>query len=158
MTTFVLVPGGWRGAWTFDAVIERLKAAGHVAHALTLTGLRPDDDDATVALANLDTYAADVDLLDAHRPSDVTLVGHSYGGMVITVAADRAGGGCPASYTSTLTCRATGSRVFRRRTTCSVEYSPERRRGSASRCSIRAPTPIPVPARIRWPRSCRQPG
>jgi len=93
MTTFVLVPGGWRGAWTFDAVIERLEAAGHVAHALTLTGLRPNDDDATVALANLDTHAADVvDLLDAHRLSDVTLVGHSYGGMVITVAADRARG------------------------------------------------------------------
>ncbi len=45
------------------------------------------------ATANLDTHAADVlALLDSHHLTDVTLVGHSYGGMVITVAADRAGG------------------------------------------------------------------
>ena len=61
--------------------------------ALTLTGLRPDDDDATVANANLDTHAQDVvSFLDRAQITDATLVGHSYGGMVIAAAADRAGG------------------------------------------------------------------
>ena len=61
--------------------------------ALTLTGLQPDDDDATVANANLDTHAQDVvSFLDHAQITDATLVGHSYGGMVIAAAADRAGG------------------------------------------------------------------
>ncbi|MEV8609015.1 alpha/beta hydrolase family protein [Amycolatopsis sp. NPDC051373] len=93
MVTFVLVPGAWHGSWTFESVIPLLERAGHTVHALTLTGLRPDDDDATVASANLDTHAGDVvSLLERARITDVTLVGHSYGGMVISAAADRAGG------------------------------------------------------------------
>ncbi|MFD3405647.1 alpha/beta fold hydrolase [Kribbella sp. NPDC058693] len=89
MTTFVLVPGGWKGSWAYEAVIPLL--AGQVVHALTLTGLGPTDDDATVATANLDTHVHDVlRFLDRADLSDVTLVGHSYAGMVITAAADRA--------------------------------------------------------------------
>ncbi|NUS16474.1 MAG: alpha/beta fold hydrolase [Streptomyces sp.] len=93
MATFVLVPGGWKGFWSFEAVVPLLERAGHTVHALTLTGLRPDDDAATVASANLDTHADDVlRLLDRARVGGATLVGHSYAGMVITAAADRAGG------------------------------------------------------------------
>ncbi|MFC7380651.1 alpha/beta fold hydrolase [Sphaerisporangium rhizosphaerae] len=93
MATFVLVPGGWHGSWAFEAVTPLLERAGHTVHALTLTGLRPDDDDATVAAANLDTHADDVlRLFDRAHITSATLVGHSYGGMVITAAADRAGG------------------------------------------------------------------
>lgn len=93
MATFVLVPGAWHGAWAFEAVVPLLEQAGHTAHALTLTGLRPDDDAATVASANLDTHADDVvRFLDRASITDVTLVGHSYAGMVIAAAADRAGG------------------------------------------------------------------
>lgn len=93
MATFVLVPGGWHGSWSFEAVVPLLERAGHAVHALTLTGLRPDDGPATVAAANLDTHADDVlRLLDRAHVSDATLVGHSYGGMVIAAAADRAAG------------------------------------------------------------------
>ncbi len=93
MATIVLVPGAWHGSWAFEAVIPLLERAGHAVHALTLTGLRPDDDTATVASANLDTHADDVvNLLDRAQIVDATLVGHSYGGMVISAAADRAGG------------------------------------------------------------------
>jgi pimeloyl-ACP methyl ester carboxylesterase len=93
MATFVLVPGGWRGSWTYEAVVPLLERAGHTVHALTLTGLRPDDDEATVATANLDTHAGDVlRLLDRARVTGATLVGHSYGGMVVSAAADRAAG------------------------------------------------------------------
>jgi pimeloyl-ACP methyl ester carboxylesterase len=93
MATFVLVPGAWHGSWCFEAVVPLLERAGHVVHALTLTGLRPGDGEATLASANLDTHAGDVlCLLDRARIADATLVGHSYGGMVIAAAADRAGG------------------------------------------------------------------
>ncbi|WP_432930929.1 alpha/beta fold hydrolase [Microbispora sp. CA-135349] len=81
MATFVLVPGGWHGSWSFEAVVPLLERAGHAVHALTLTGLRPDDDNATVATANLGTDADDVlRLLDRARITSATLVGHSYGG------------------------------------------------------------------------------
>ncbi|MFE5480258.1 alpha/beta fold hydrolase [Nocardia sp. NPDC056541] len=93
MATFILVPGAWHGSWTFEAVTPLLEAAGHTVHALTLTGLRPDEDDVTVARANLDTHADDVvRLLETAQITDATLVGHSYGGMVISAAADRAAG------------------------------------------------------------------
>ncbi|MGW1464341.1 alpha/beta fold hydrolase [Streptomyces sp. NPDC002308] len=93
MATFVLVPGGWHGSWSFEAVVPLLERAGHAVHALTLTGLRPDDDIATVASANLDTHADDVlRLLDRTHAREATLVGHSYGGMVIAAAAGRADG------------------------------------------------------------------
>ncbi|MEW1863356.1 alpha/beta hydrolase [Streptomyces sp. NBC_00669] len=93
MATFVLVPGAWKGSWSFEAVVPLLERAGHSVHALTLTGLRPDDDDAAVATAGLDTHAGDVlRHLDRHHLTGVTLVGHSYAGMVIAAAADRAGG------------------------------------------------------------------
>ena len=77
----------------FEAVVPLLERAGHTVHALTLTGLRPDDDNATVATANLDTHADDVlRLLDRAHITNATLVGHSYAGMVIAAAADRADG------------------------------------------------------------------
>jgi len=92
MATFVLVPGAWKGSWSFEAVVPLLERAGHTVHALTLTGLRPDDA-ATLAAANLDTHADDVlHHLDRNHITDATLVGHSYAGMVITAAADRADG------------------------------------------------------------------
>ncbi len=93
MTNFVLVPGGWHGAWSYEAVVPLLERAGHRVQALTLTGLRPEDDEITVATANLDTHAADVLAhLDRAHLTDVTLVGHSYAGMVVAAAADRSRG------------------------------------------------------------------
>jgi pimeloyl-ACP methyl ester carboxylesterase len=87
------VPGGWKGGWAYETVTPLLERAGHTVHALTPTGLRPGDDEATVATANLDTHAGDVlRLLDRAHITSATLVGHSYGGMVIAAAADRAGG------------------------------------------------------------------
>lgn len=95
----VLVHGAWGGAWIWRRVLGPLRAAGHEVHAVTLTGdgervhlRRPD-----IGLA---THVADVvGLVDAEELSDFLLVGHSYGGVVITAAADalldRAAGGAP---------------------------------------------------------------
>jgi pimeloyl-ACP methyl ester carboxylesterase len=89
MATFVLVHGGGHGGWCYQRVAPRLQAAGHVVYSPTLTGLgerahlRRSDVD-------LDLHIADITaVLEYEDLRDVILVGHSYGGMVITGAADR---------------------------------------------------------------------
>ena len=84
----VLVHGAWHGAWcwaTLQAELDRrgvpsyaLDLPGHGASTLPLTDMYGDAQFVADTLAALDT--------------EVVLVGHSYGGTVITEAASRAGG------------------------------------------------------------------
>lgn len=90
MATLVLVPGMWLGGWAWHDVAETLRSAGHVVYPVTLTGLGE-----RVHLGgpqvNLDTHIADVvNLLRYEALRDVLLVGHSFGGAVITGVADQA--------------------------------------------------------------------
>ncbi|MGE5668629.1 MAG: hypothetical protein ACM338_10590 [Betaproteobacteria bacterium] len=39
MTQFVLVHGTWHGGWCWARVLRLLRAPGHAAHAVTLTGV-----------------------------------------------------------------------------------------------------------------------
>src|SRR3954467_8319020 len=88
MATFVLIPGGWRGGWTYAPLAEQLKQAGHEAYALTLSGL--EETPAPAPGINLETHIADVvELLSIEDLSQVILCAHSYGGMVATGVADR---------------------------------------------------------------------
>jgi pimeloyl-ACP methyl ester carboxylesterase len=90
MSTYVLVHGGGHGGWCYAKVKALLEAEGHEVFAPSLTGLAehahllsPDVD--------LDMHITDVvQLLHFWDLRDVILVGHSYGGMVITGVADRA--------------------------------------------------------------------
>ncbi|HQY08631.1 MAG TPA: alpha/beta hydrolase [Burkholderiaceae bacterium] len=89
----VLVHGAWGGAWIWRRVLGPLRAAGHEVHAVTLTG---DGERAHLRHAlpaggiSLQTHVADVvALVQAEELSHIVLVGHSYGGMVVTGAADR---------------------------------------------------------------------
>ena len=85
----VLVHGAWGGAWIWRRVLGPVRAAGHDVHAVTLTG---DGDRAHLRQRDIDlfTHIADVvGLVQAEELRDVVLVGHSYGGMVVTGAADR---------------------------------------------------------------------
>lgn len=85
--TVVLVHGAWHGAWcwaTFQAELDRRGIAsiaidlpGHGASTAPLTGLHGDAAHLTDAL----------DRLGELGHGDVVLVGHSYGGAVITHAA-----------------------------------------------------------------------
>lgn len=87
--TFVFVPGAWHGAWCFEAVEKLLKAQGHATVALTLTGVSDRANEAS-AEVNLETHIQDVvGRLEKDELTQVTLVGHSYGGMVVTGAAAR---------------------------------------------------------------------
>lgn len=90
MTTFVLVPGACHGGWYYDELAARLRTHGHRALTVTLTGVA-ERAHLAHACVNLETHIADLLAeLDANRVTDAVLVGHSYGGMVITAAADRA--------------------------------------------------------------------
>ncbi|MES4906536.1 MULTISPECIES: alpha/beta fold hydrolase [unclassified Streptomyces] len=89
MAIFVLVPGGWHGGWCYEQLDGQLQQHGHRVHALTLTGFG-DHARPMSGTVNLDTNIQDVvDVLTAESIEDAVLVGHSYGGMVITGAADR---------------------------------------------------------------------
>jgi pimeloyl-ACP methyl ester carboxylesterase len=89
MTTFVLVHGACLGAWCWSRVAKLLAAKQHSVVAPALTGLgershllNPEID--------LDTHILDVvNVIKWQELRDVVLVGHSYGGMVISGVAER---------------------------------------------------------------------
>jgi len=88
MATFVLVHGGWHGGWCWQKVIPFLEAAGHEVYAPTLTGLAERVSELSPDVG-LDTHIQDiVGLLQEQNLHGVILVGHSYGGMVITGVVD----------------------------------------------------------------------
>lgn len=88
--TFVLVPGQWTGAFVWHTVTPLLRAAGHTVHAVTCTGLGDRVHLANAAI-DLDTFITDVvNVLEFEDLHDVHLVGHSFGGQIITGVAERA--------------------------------------------------------------------
>ena len=89
MATFVLVHGAFHGGWCWRDVAARLRACGHEVFAPTLTGLGERSHLAAPAVG-LSTHVRDVaNVIEWEELGDVVLVGHSYGGMVITGVADR---------------------------------------------------------------------
>jgi len=90
MATYVLVHGGGHGGWCYAKVKQRLEVAGHQVFAPSLTGLAERTHLLSPSV-DLDMHVTDVvQLLYYWDLRDVILVGHSYGGMVITGIADRA--------------------------------------------------------------------
>jgi pimeloyl-ACP methyl ester carboxylesterase len=89
VTTFVLIPGMCHGGWCFAELTEQLRLHAHRAYPLTLTGLS-ERSHLLRGGVNLETHIQDVTgVLAAEDIHDAVLVGHSYGGMVITGVADR---------------------------------------------------------------------
>lgn len=91
MTTYVLIPGMCHGAWCFDDLATALRTEGHRVLALTLTGVA-ERAHLLRGGVNLETHITDaLAAIDADAAGDdgLILVGHSYGGMVITGVADR---------------------------------------------------------------------
>jgi pimeloyl-ACP methyl ester carboxylesterase len=87
--TYVLVHGGWQGGWSYRRVARLLRQAGHEVYTPTLTGLGERSHLAHMQI-NLDTHIADVaNTILWEDLSEIVLVGHSYGGMVITGVADQ---------------------------------------------------------------------
>lgn len=91
VATFVIVHGAWGGGWAWRrTVAPLLRDAGHDVLTPTLTGLGERAHLAHPAV-DLSTHIADIlGVLECEDLRDVILVGHSYGGMVITGVAERA--------------------------------------------------------------------
>jgi pimeloyl-ACP methyl ester carboxylesterase len=91
MATYVLVHGAWSGGWGFRLIADRLRAAGHDVFVAHLTGLGERAHLISPGIT-LTTHVDDVvGMIDSEGLDDIILVGHSYGGMVITgVAGARA--------------------------------------------------------------------
>jgi pimeloyl-ACP methyl ester carboxylesterase len=86
--TFVLVHGAWHGGWCYNRVAERLRARGHRVLTPTLTGV---GERAHLAGPDVDlaTHVQDIiGVLRWEELAGVVLVGHSYGGMVISGVAE----------------------------------------------------------------------
>jgi pimeloyl-ACP methyl ester carboxylesterase len=89
VATFLLVPGAWLGGWCWRYVAADLRAAGHTVIGATLTGLG-ERAHLLSRETGLETHVSDiVGLFDCRDLHEVVLVGHSYGGAVITAAAER---------------------------------------------------------------------
>ncbi|MFF8534382.1 alpha/beta fold hydrolase [Streptomyces sp. SAS_267] len=88
MVNFVLVAGARLGAWAWDDVVPYLRAAGHGAYPLTLSGLA----EKRGVRAGQATHVQDiVSEVERQGLRDVVLVGHSYSGIPVGQAAERIG-------------------------------------------------------------------
>jgi len=87
--TFVLLHGAFHGGWCWIRVADILRGAGHRVTAPTQTGLGERKHLMSKDIT-LETFTLDVvNHIEFADLSDVVLVGHSFGGMAITGAADR---------------------------------------------------------------------
>jgi pimeloyl-ACP methyl ester carboxylesterase len=86
---FLFVPGAWLGGWCWRDVAAPLQAGDHTVVCPTLTGLGERAHLLSPQIG-LQTHIADiVGLLHYRDLNGVTLVGHSYGGTVITAVAEQ---------------------------------------------------------------------
>ena len=87
--TIVLVHGAWGGGWDWKHVDDLLTADGYTVYRPTLSGLGEHNNISSTNI-DLDTHIQDiVNVILWENLHNVVLVGHSYGGMVITGVADR---------------------------------------------------------------------
>lgn len=87
MSTYVLVHGSFQGGWCWERVVPQLVQSGHHVVALDLPGHGADT--TPVAQVTLDSYVETVRKVVETRKEPVILVGHSFGGMVISQVAEQ---------------------------------------------------------------------
>ena len=89
MATFLICHGAWSAGWAWKKVRPLLRAAGHEVFTPTYTGLGERAHHASPAV-DLEMHIKDVlAVIEFEDLRDFILVGHSYGGMVVTGVADR---------------------------------------------------------------------
>lgn len=87
MSRYVLVHGSWHGGWAWDRVSAILTGAGHDVIAPDLPG-RGDDPRAPAVITLTDHVDRIVETVTA-SPSPTIVVGHSFGGLVMSHVAER---------------------------------------------------------------------
>jgi pimeloyl-ACP methyl ester carboxylesterase len=86
---FVLVHGAWGGSWMWARLAQLLRTQGHDVFTPSMTGIGERAHLASPDV-NLSLHTEDIlQVIEYERLSDFVLVGHSYGGMVVTGVADR---------------------------------------------------------------------
>lgn len=86
--TFVLVAGAFSGGWIWARVAHKLRAGGHNVYAPSNTGLAERSHLLSSSIT-LETFVKDIaGVIEAEELSDVVLVGHSFGGIPISGAAE----------------------------------------------------------------------
>ncbi|HEV7545816.1 MAG TPA: alpha/beta hydrolase [Reyranella sp.] len=89
MRTYVCLPGAWMGAWSWQFVLERLRAAGHAARALPFRGVGERVAELAPTLDN-DVFLADtIATLEDEDLKEIVLVGHSFGSLIAGLVTDR---------------------------------------------------------------------
>jgi pimeloyl-ACP methyl ester carboxylesterase len=87
--TFVLVHGASQGGWCWRRVSDRLERRGHKVFTPTLTGLG-ERSHLMSANVDLDMHITDiVNVIKWESLEDIVLVGHSYGGWVVSGVAEQ---------------------------------------------------------------------
>jgi pimeloyl-ACP methyl ester carboxylesterase len=81
MTTFALIHGSHHGAWCWELLVPELRARGHDAVAVDLPA-----EDPTAGISRCTDVVVDALV---GKGDDVLVVGHSSGGLVVPVVAER---------------------------------------------------------------------
>ncbi len=86
-THFVLIHGAWHSAWCWDKVVSGLRAKGHAVTAMDLPGrwMRHEQ----VASFTPDDFVRTVGQIIENSAQPVVLVGHSLGGVTLSLTAER---------------------------------------------------------------------
>jgi pimeloyl-ACP methyl ester carboxylesterase len=81
MSTFVLIHGSWHDGSAWDLVIKRLEYYGHHAFGPTVAGHGNGVDK---QVTHAQSTQSIVDFIVSNNLTDIVLVGHSYGGTIIS--------------------------------------------------------------------------
>ncbi|MEH6536789.1 MAG: alpha/beta hydrolase family protein [Psychroserpens sp.] len=84
--TFLLIHGAWEGAWSWEETTAYLEKNGHTVNAIDLPG--HGDDKTPISEINMALYANRVKAELNNTAGQVVLVGHSFGGFVISQVAE----------------------------------------------------------------------
>lgn len=100
MSQFLLVHGGFHGAWCWRKTVAELEKRGHRAKAIDLPG--QGEDETPLTKVTLGTMVDKIVVEMAGLPGQVVLVGHSLGGIAISVTGE--------TVPEALSCRETAKR------------------------------------------------
>jgi pimeloyl-ACP methyl ester carboxylesterase len=81
LATFVLVHGSWHDGSAWDATVRQLDSEGHQAFAPTIAG---HGKNVPKNVSHAQSTKSVVDYIVEHALTDIVLVGHSFGGTIIS--------------------------------------------------------------------------
>ncbi|MCY3997555.1 MAG: alpha/beta fold hydrolase [Rhodobacter sp.] len=84
----VLIHGAWHYGSLWQELAEPLREAGHEIHTPTLAGNAPPGFETDRTIGHADAVRSAVDYLNERDLNDFVLLGHSYGGTIISKVAE----------------------------------------------------------------------